>query len=318
MNRDRLLEHDPHPHDHPEHPEHSMRESGLRRLQISLFIAFSIMLLEAVGGWLSGSLALIADATHMLADTLALTMAVIAGWLATRPKTKHRSFGYYRLEVLAALGNGLLLIGMASVIVLEAVDRLQQPHQINPYWILGIGSLGLGANLLMLRVMKHVHQANLNLKAAFLHVLGDTLSSVAVIIGSIIMIATQATWPDTFASFFVAAMILFMAGKLIFESVHVLLEGTPRHMNPDEVEARILSEIPEIKSIHDFHIWEITSNLFAMTAHLEAKVGTLADTRRLIDRLNALVRERYGIGHTTFQVEPLEDPESQRKISSRT
>jgi len=261
--------------------------------------------LEMVGGWISGSLALIADATHMLADTFALAMALFAAWLAERPKTLWRSYGYYRLEVLAALLNGLLLIGIAVYLVTEALHRWNTPHEVDVHWMLGLGILGLIANLIMMSIMKHSHDTNINMRAAFLHIMGDTLSSVAVIVGAIAMLATGIVWPDLVASFFVAFMIVIMATRLLKDSIHVLLEGTPRHMNPEIVQKEIFEKFQSIKNIHDLHIWEITSHLFAMTAHIEAAVKDHDETRLLIDGLNSFMREKYGVGHTTFQVEPL-------------
>jgi len=264
------------------------------------------MSLGMVGGWISGSLALVADATHMLADTFALGMALFAAWLASRPKSLWRSYGYYRLEVLAALFNGLLLLGIAVYLVVEAAHRWQDPHQVNVYWMLGLGVLGLIANLTMMSIMRHAHEANINMRAAFLHIVGDTLSSVAVIVGAIAMLLTGILWPDLVASFFVALMIVIMAIRLLRESIHVLLEGTPRHMNPEIVQKEIFEKFKVVKDIHDLHIWEITSHLFAMTAHIEAAVKDHDETRRLIDGLNSFMREKYGVGHTTFQVEPVE------------
>jgi len=306
MNTDRLLHHEPSPHDHPEHPEKPQRSNSLRRLAISLSISAAVMGLEMVGGWISGSLALVADATHMMADTFALGMALFAAWLAARPKTLWRSYGYYRLEVLAALFNGLLLLGIATYLIIEALDRWNAPHEIDVAWMLGIGVVGLVANLIMMSIMRHSHDHSINMRAAFLHVMGDALSSVAVIVGAIVMLVTGIVWPDLIASFFVAMMIIIMAVRLLRDSIHVLLEGTPRHMNPEIVQKEIYEKFKVVRDIHDLHIWEITSHLFAMTAHIEAEVKGHEDTRLLIDGLNSFMRDKYGVGHTTFQVEPIQ------------
>ncbi len=305
MNSDCLIEHHPMPHDHPEHPEKPLRKEGLKRLTYAFMISASVMALELFGGWISGSLALMADATHMMADSLALGMSILAAWLAERPKSKSRSFGYYRIEVLAAFLNGILLLGIAGFLISEAIDRWTSPHEVDVPWMLGLGLIGLLANLAMIFLMHHSHDANINLKAAFFHVIGDALSSCAVVAGGAIMLLTGSLWPDLIASLIVACMIIIMSVRLIYVSGHVLLEGTPRHMNPDTIEKELFERFPQIKSIHDLHIWEITSHLFAMTAHLEAEVKTHDDTRILIDKLNGYMRTKYGVGHTTFQVEPL-------------
>jgi cobalt-zinc-cadmium efflux system protein len=304
MSSNRLLDHDPRPHDHPDHPEKPLREEGFNRLIIALVVCSGVMALEMLGGLWSGSLALVADATHMLADTVALGMAILAAWLAVRPKSKYRSYGYYRLEVLAAFLNGILLLGIAGFLTFEAIDRWSDPHSIQSSWMLGIGIIGLVANLAMMKLMHETHEANINLKAAFLHVIGDALSSLAVIFGAVIIMFTGAYWPDLAASFVVSLMITIMAVRLIYSSGHVLLEGAPRHMDPEELESELFKKFPQIRNIHDLHIWEITSHLFAMTAHFEADIKNLEDSQILIDHINAFVREKYGVGHTTFQVEP--------------
>jgi cobalt-zinc-cadmium efflux system protein len=304
MAKERLTNHEPAPHDHPDHPDFKVRDQAFGRLKIAFGISVSLIILELLGAFFSESLALLADAGHVTADAVALGITLLAAYLAKTLQSSKRSYGYYRLEIIAAFVNGVFLICMAVFIVIEALERLHHEHTINASIMLGVGSLGLAANLLMLWIMGDKHQHNLNLKGAFLHVLGDTLASVAVVVGAVFILFTGHSWPDTLASAFVAVMIVSMAARLVWDSMHVLLEGTPKHMDPDEIQERLKKEFPSIINIHDFHVWEITSNLFAMTAHIEADVKDLRETQSLIDGANQLIRKNYGIGHTTFQVEP--------------
>lgn len=304
MEKDCLLHHQPQPHDHPEHPDGSGRKDSRKRLVWAFFIAISLLIVEIIGAFWTDSLALLGDAAHMSADCISLGVAIAAGLMAERLQSKRQSYGYYRLEVLAALINGCLLVFMAGFLLFEAFDRISNPHAVKGMGMLVVGSLGLLANLIMLKIMAHSHKESVNMRGVFFHILGDTLSSVAVIVGAIFIVWTRSGWPDLVASCFVALMISVMAVKLIWDSVQILLEGTPKHMDPEEIEQNLLKNFPAIRDIHDFHIWEITSHLFAMTAHVEADVSSLQETRSLIDGMNAYIRNNYGIGHTTFQVEP--------------
>ncbi len=304
MKSQRFTKHRPEPHAHHEHPDQQERHLAIRRLKWTLLVGLALVLFEAVGSWLSNSLALLADAFHVSADVAAVSITIVASFLAERPQTPKRSYGYYRLEVLAALFNGLLLFGMVGFIFHEAYVRFNSPEEIKSDLMLGVAIVGLLANIIMLLVLKPSHQHNLNVRGAYTHIVGDTISSVAVIVGAVGIYFTGQGWIDAAASLFVSGILMVMAFKLTWDSIHVLLEGTPKHMDPLEIEKHLRTNCPQIVDIHDFHVWEITSHLFAMTAHVEAKVKSLDDTRLLIDEMNALIQKRYGIGHTTFQVEP--------------
>lgn len=307
MSKGRFIEHHPEPHDHHAHPDPELRPKAFKRLRWTFFIGLALFIAEAIGGWYSNSLALLADSFHVLADLGAVAVTLLASHLAERPKSSKRSYGYYRLEVIAALFNGCLLLALAYFVFRSAYDRMLQPHEIQSNLMLSVAIGGFLINLLMLLLLKPSHDHNLNLKSAYMHIAGDTLSSVAVIIGALIIRYTGLLWVDALAGVFVGTILMVMAFRLIWDSIHVLLEGTPRHMDPAEVESSLRAAFPQIIDIHDFHIWEITSHLFAMTAHVEARVKTLDETRLLIDGMNALIHERYGIGHTTFQVEPTQN-----------
>ncbi|PIR23142.1 MAG: cation transporter [Deltaproteobacteria bacterium CG11_big_fil_rev_8_21_14_0_20_45_16] len=307
MENNCLINHKPSPHDHPEHPHGPTRDVAIKRLKIAFFIGLFMLVVEIIGAYYSNSLALLADATHLLADASALGITLIAAWMAGRLASPKRSYGYYRLEVLAALANGVLLSLMAITIAFEAFDRIFSEHQVEPKSMMAVGIIGLIGNIAMLFIVAPSHKHNINVKGAFLHIIGDTLSSFAVIVGAAFILLTNLNWPDVVASFFVSTMIIIMAIRLIRESINILLEGTPKHMDPDDIQKNIFQNFPSIKDIHDFHVWEITSNLFAMTAHIEAEVRDLEETSKLIDSLNQFIRVQYGIGHTTFQVEPRTD-----------
>lgn len=286
------------------HPSKAREAEAFNRLAVAFLLCLGFICVEIFGAWISGSLSLLADAFHMLADAFALGFASLAGFLATRPFSEKRSFGYYRIEVLAALVNGLLLCGMAVFIVIEAYERWSQVLEIKALPMLLTASFGLVINIIMLWLIHPGHQNNLNLKAAFLHILGDTLSSVAVITGAL-LVWWQNLWiADLIASLIVAAMILTMSIKLVWDAVHILLEGTPPRLNTSGIQEEILKRFPEVKVIHDFHVWEITSQFPAMTAHLEVDLQSLAESSELISKINSLLQENYQISHTTLQIEP--------------
>lgn len=293
---------DHHPSDHTERgTDRNLLKS---RLKFAFLLSLGLIFIEGIGGWYSGSLSLLADSAHVLADAASVGMVLVTSWLAEVPRTSRRSFGYYRLEILSALFNGCLLIFTTFFIVRSALSRWQNPVEIRPTEMLVISVVGLVVNLAMLRLLhsKDGHH-HLNLRSAYLHILGDTLSSVAVVVGAIVIYFTGTPRVDVVVSLLVALMIVAMSSRLIYDSIHVLLEGTPRHLDPDEIQKVILSRFPKVSRIHDFHIWEITSHLPAMTAHLEARIGSLAESQTLISDINEMLKQTYGIRHTTFQIE---------------
>lgn len=300
-----MTQHSPGTHDHPEHPDAGSRKRSFQRLTWALFIGIGLFLAEIIGSALSGSLALLGDAFHVLGDLIGLGVTLLAGYLATRPATSRRSYGYYRIEVLAALINAVLLILLSYSLIVAAIDRLQNPRLIEADIMLAFAVAGLVTNIFMLLMLRPARSHSINVHGAYLHVLGDTLSSVAVVASGIVILFTDFYWLDAAATFVVALMIVWMAIRLLLDSSHVLLEGAPKHVDPEEVMRTLQTQFPQIKNIHDFHIWVITSHLFAMTAHIEAEVTRLSGVRELTDELNKLIRDRYGIGHTTFQIEPV-------------
>ena len=261
------------------------------------------MIAEAIGGWLTNSLALVADAGHMLTDVAALSLTLFAIWFATRPATSKKTYGYYRLEILAAFVNGIALVLLCIWIIYEAVDRWQDPPSIagRPVTIIAVG--GLIVNLIAVYLLRSDHRHDLNMRGAFLHVVGDLLGSVAAIIAGVLIWSLGWLWADAVGSILISAIIILGAWRLILDSVNVLLEGTPRHINLAAVESAIL-DTAGVGGVHDLHVWTISSGLEALSAHISH------DDTVLHSELLAVVRgklhERFGIDHLTIQMETLD------------
>ena len=270
-----------------------------RRLTLALTITAVVMLVEFVGGWLAGSLALLADAAHMLADVAALGLALIAAWIAQRPATPERSFGYLRLEILAALVNGAVLFAIAIGIGVEAWRRIRTPETVNGGLLLGVAAVGFVANLAAALVLHRGHQHSLNQRGAYLHVLGDLLGSVGALVAGVIILVTGWLLADPLISMLIGLLVLGSAWRLVKESVDVLLEATPRHIAMSEVHDRIAS-VPGVESVHDLHLWTVTSGVVAMSGHLVVK--NPSDNQPILEAVQDRMRA-LGIAHVTVQVE---------------
>ncbi len=294
-------------HDHSHSHSHSRqdgRQRGAERrgLMLALITTSVILVAEAVGGWLSNSLALLADAGHMLSDALALVLAYAAISLAERPATRSKTYGWYRLEILAALLNGVVLVVIAVFIVWEAYERIQHPPDVGIPLMLVIAAIGLVANVLGLFFLSG-HNHSLNMRGAYLHVLGDLLSSVGVVIGGVAMWATGAMWVDPVLSVLISLIIVAGAWRLLKESVDVLLEATPAGIDHEEVENKIKA-LEGVIGVHDLHIWCLTSGLNALSCHVEVEQERLAKCDSVLDAIRHIAREEFSIGHVTVQVEP--------------
>lgn len=270
-----------------------------RRLTLALTITTIVMVVELVGGWLAGSLALLADAAHMLADVAALGLALIAAWIAQRPATPQRSFGFLRFEILAALVNGALLFAIAIGIGVEAWHRMRAPEAVNGSLLLGVAAIGFIANLIAVVILHRDHQHSLNQKGAYLHVLGDLLGSVGAIVAGIIVLATGWVLADPLISVLIGALVLVSAWRLVKESSDVLLEATPAHIAMSDVHDRIVS-VPGVESVHDLHLWTVTSGVVAMSGHLVVK--NPSDNQPILEAVQDRMRA-LGIAHVTVQVE---------------
>ena len=270
-----------------------------RRLTLALGITAIVMVVEFVGGWLAGSLALLADAGHMLADAAALAVALLAAWVAQRPATAQRSFGFMRLEILAALVNGAVLFAIAILIGVEAWHRLRAPPSVNGGLLLVVASVGLVANLAAVAVLHRGHQHSLNQKGAYLHVLGDLLGSVGALAAGAIVLLAGWTLADPLISLLINALVLVSAWRLVKESTDVLLEATPAHIALADVHDRIVS-VPGVDSVHDLHLWTVTSGVVAMSGHLVVRNPT--DNQPVLEEVQGRMRA-LGINHVTVQME---------------
>ncbi len=279
--------------------------TSLRRLGLSLAVTAVVMVTEAVGGWLSGSLALVSDAGHMLTDAGALGIALVAAYLATRPADPKRTFGYRRAEVLAAQINVGALLLLSLWIAWEAVDRLRNPrYEIDLRLMAVVAAIGLAANL---AILWFLHQERgLNARAAFVHVLSDAVSSIAILGGAGAMAARPGLrWIDPVLSIGIAALILFGALRLILEITDILMEGVPRHLDVGAVTLQMESA-KGVVAVHDLHIWTISSGLYALSAHLVVDAEAIGRNDTILTEVKSGLRRRFGIDHTTLQIESAE------------
>ncbi len=282
------------------HPHGLPAARDLKPLIAALFITAFVMGLEIAAGFLSHSLALLADAGHMATDTAALGMSWFACWIARQPATRTKTYGFYRTEILAAFLNGLTLWLIVAWIIYEAVQRFFHPPVVRAPMMLVTAVIGLAANLLCAWVLRHSQSQGLNLRSAYLHVLSDALGSVSVIAAAVIIWMTGWSLADPVASLLVCAGILWGSWNLIRDSVNILLEGAPAHIEVRKV-MREMQAVEGVRRIHDVHIWTITSGMEAMSAHVV--VGDSSGNQKVLDGLNKLLCDRFGIHHTTFQLE---------------
>jgi cobalt-zinc-cadmium efflux system protein len=299
-----------HPHDALEHDrQHRMAAHGggasIRRLSISLALTTGIMIAEAIGGWLSGSLALLSDAAHMLTDAGALGLALVAAFLATRRADDKRTFGYRRAEVLAAQINVGALVVLAVWIGWEAVERIRHPSgAIDLRLMASVAAVGLAANLAILWTLHKEH--TLNARSAFLHVLSDTISSVAILAGAGAMaVRPDLWWVDAALSLAIAALILWGASRLVLEITDILMESVPRHLDAAAV-MRLMQSADGVVAVHDLHIWTISSGLYALSAHLVVPADVIGRNDEILATVKSGLRHTFGIDHTTLQIESAE------------
>lgn len=293
--------HDACDHDHGPGGHVHVDPNDRGRLLGALLLTSSMMVTEFVGGLVSGSLALLSDAGHMLTDAAALFLAFLALKFASRPSDTRRTYGFFRFEILSAFVNALTLIALSAVIAWEAIERLRSPEPIRAGVMMGVAVAGFVVNLGGVALL-HKSQS-LNVRGAFLHVLGDTLSSVGVIVAAAVTWWTG--WPllDPVISIAIAALIAFGAFKLLRQAIHILLEGAPAHAPFEEVVAALL-QIDGVRGVHDLHIWTIAQNRHALSAHVVLSGdATLADSQRVLTDARAVLDERFHLAHTTLQIE---------------
>ena len=277
-------------------------------LAIAVGITASFFAIELVGGILTNSLALQTDAFHMLTDTFALAYALLAARIAQRPVTLKRTYGYYRVEILSAFLNGIFLWAVVIFVFYEALGRIQQPAGVQSLNMLIIALLGLIANGLVAATLSRSRNDSLNLKGAFLHVLADALGSVGAISAGIIMFFTGWYQADPIASILIGVLVFYSSGKIVRDSVNVLLEGVPPHIDVAALERRMVA-VKGIKNVHDLHVWSIAdAKMCCMSSHVVAEEGI--DRKKLITQLIQLLKEEFGIDHTTIQLEGEDYPKA--------
>lgn len=289
-------------HGHHHHHHHDVREGNRKALLIALCITTIIMLLEFFGGLITNSLALLSDSGHMLSDASSLLLSFIALGISARPASAHKTFGYHRFEILAALVNGAALFAIAGVIVWEAIGRLLDPPAVASGTMMGIAAIGLAANLVSAWVLMRkgdVH-GNLNLRSAYLHVIGDALGSVGAILAGAIMLFFGWYIADPIISVIVALLILRSAWGVLTHSVHILMEGSPPGIDRQDI-VNNLKQIADVEDVHDVHCWTISSGLDSFSCHLLIRDG--ADSQLVLQQALTIMNDKFGIDHATIQVE---------------
>ncbi|MGA7542008.1 MAG: cation diffusion facilitator family transporter [Nitrososphaeraceae archaeon] len=281
-----------------------------RHLKVSIFVAIAIALIELVGGILSNSLSLVSDAVHVFGDILAIFMSLFAVSLATRQHKGSMTYGYHRAEVLASMANGILLCAISVWIAVEAYQKLYSPKPIDAVLVMALASIGLAGNLVIMKVLRQDQERNLNVKSAFSHVLYDAISSIAVIFVGAFTFFTGVPGLDPLVALLIAVFIARSGFKIAKDSAHILLEGAPSHVDIEEIRSSIL-KIEKVLEVHDLHVWTIASGMNALSGHIVVPDQILSEADKAVQAINRMLLEKYGITHTTLQVEP------EKKVSFR-
>jgi cobalt-zinc-cadmium efflux system protein len=295
-------------HDHPSHGQHDHapghalgRARDRHRLAIVLLLVTVYMLAEFAGGILTNSLALVADAGHMLSDAAALALSLFALWIAERPANPRQTYGYYRAEILAALVNGATLIAIAILIFVEAYQRFASPPEVMGGAMMAIAGGGLVVNVIGLWLLHSSQSGSLNLRAAWLHVLGDALGSVGAIGAGLLVWRFDWYWADPLASVVIGALVLYSSWSLVTESVAVLMESTPKNLDVDRIRDAVVG-LAGVEDVHDLHVWSITSGLDSLSAHVVVSDGE--EHTVVLGRVRQLLHDQFDIDHITIQIEP--------------
>ena len=288
--------------------DHAERAHGnRRRLAAALAIVVVVLLIELLGAWLSGSLALLADAGHMTSDAIGLVVALVASTIAARPATDRHTFGFRRVEVLGALVNGALLAVVSVTVAIEAIRRLITPDagHVNGLPLLVVAGVGLVANLIAFAILRGGDRESLNLRGAYLEVLGDLLGSIAALVAGLVILTTGFAAADAIASLLIAVLIVPRAASLLRDVVRVLTESAPRDTDVEQIREHLL-QTAGVVDVHDVHVWTITSGDPVFTAHVEveASVFQKGDTDAMLDRLGDCLKGHFDVEHSTFQLEP--------------
>jgi len=286
------------------HAEHTYsRDRSRRLLALSLLITLLVLTVEVIGGILTNSLALIADAGHMGSDAAALALSLVAVWLASTQATRARTYGFHRAEVLAALINSLALVLLAAYVFWEAASRFTDPPDVRSGPMLAVASVGLIANLASAGLLAGARHDSLNVRSAFLHIAGDALSSVGVIAGAMIILATGENVVDPIISVMIGVLIVISSFRITWEATQILLEATPPGVSISDIQTR-MTEVPGVRNVHDLHVWTVTSGFVSLSAHVETDQSH--DQHGILVELRRLLAQRFGIDHATIQVETLD------------
>ena len=305
----RLVADSGHAHQHGDRElyGHATRSARRRTLVVALALTLAYMIAEVIGGLASGSLALLADAGHMVTDGAALTLALLAIWVAGRPASIKRTFGFQRVEVLAALLNALGLWLIVTWILIEAYRRFMDPPEIQAPVVLAVGAGGLVINLLIALVLRRHADENLNIQGALFHVMGDLLGSVAVVAGGVLILAFGWFLVDPIFSVVIALLILASSGRLLWRVSHVLMEGTPAHLDLHRL-CRRLEQVDGVTGVHDIHAWSITTGYEAFSAHVtHVTSGSNRNPEQILQQLREIAAQEFGIAHVTIQLEESPD-----------
>ncbi|MFF9065746.1 cation diffusion facilitator family transporter [Streptomyces sp. NPDC014891] len=297
-------------HDHGHHhggpaPTGTAGAAYKNRLRVALGITLSVMVIEIIGGVLSDSLALIADAAHMATDAVGLAMALLAIHFANRPPSGNRTFGFARAEILAALANCLLLLGVGGYVLYEAVQRFFEPAETKGGLAIAVAAIGLVANIVSLSLLMRGQKDSLNVRGAYLEVLADALGSVTVIVAAGVILVTGWQYADPIASILIGLMIVPRTVKLLRETLDVLLEAAPKGVDMMEVRAHILA-LPGVEDVHDLHAWTITSGMPVLSAHVVVDQDALDSVghEKMLHQLQGCLGSHFDVEHCTFQLEP--------------
>jgi cobalt-zinc-cadmium efflux system protein len=295
-----------HHHDHHHHDHHDHGEGSVRALRLALVVTGIFLVIEFIGGWISNSLALLSDAGHMLTDVGGLLLGLFAAWIARRPPSPTMSFGYHRAEILGALLSGLSIWALSGVLVFEAIQRMRTPVEIQGPIVLVVAAAGLLVNLFSLKILHHDQEHSLNVRGAYLHVLADAFGSVGALIAGALITWRGWFWVDPVITFVLAALMLVGSWALIRDSVAILMESTPRAVDPSRLKAALQS-LPGVTEVHDLHVWTVGSRRLALSAHLVSSCAEEA-----LQAAQAMLENEFGIRHSTLQVEHPERFRSER------
>lgn len=291
-------------HNHDHSSGHHHHAAPGRSLIWALLLTLSFAAIEAIAGWFSGSLALMGDAGHMVSDSTALGLAFFAAWIALKPPSAQHSYGFGRAEVIAAVVNSLFMIAVVVGIVVVAVDRIQSPQPVVGSTVMWVAAIGLLVNIVVAYVLSHGHQT-LNTRGALLHVMGDLLGSVAALIAGAVIFFTGWTPIDPILSLVICALILYSSMRLLREALQVIMEGVPANIDLNEV-GNAMAAVDKVVSVHDLHIWTLSSGRVALSAHLV--VDSFESWQQVLEQQSSMLRERFNLEHITLQ------PESSIKV----